>query len=74
MYIFPLLLSLRKIGSSAPGRRSTAAERMAALSLADYASEFGLVAILRGVKPDEVVGIGEACLAAGFKIIEVPLN
>ncbi len=45
-----------------------------ALSLSDYASEFGLVAILRGVKPHEVVGIGEACLAAGFKIIEVPLN
>ena len=44
------------------------------LSLSDYASEFGLVAILRGVQPHEVVGIGEACLAAGFKIIEVPLN
>lgn len=33
-----------------------------------------LVAILRGVKPDEVEGIGVALIGVGFKIIEVPLN
>lgn len=33
-----------------------------------------LVAILRGVEPDEVVSIGEALIDAGFGIIEVPLN
>lgn len=33
-----------------------------------------LVAILRGVKPDEVEGIGEALVEAGFELIEVPLN
>ena len=33
-----------------------------------------LVAILRGVTPDEVVGIGGALVEAGFAIIEVPLN
>ncbi len=33
-----------------------------------------LVAILRGVRPDEVVAIGEALVAAGFDAIEVPLN
>jgi 2-dehydro-3-deoxyphosphogalactonate aldolase len=33
-----------------------------------------IVAILRGVKPDEVVGIGEALVAAGIRLIEVPLN
>lgn len=33
-----------------------------------------LVAILRGVKPDEVVAIGEALVDAGFSLIEVPLN
>ena len=33
-----------------------------------------LVAILRGVKPDEVVAIGEALVDAGFTLIEVPLN
>ena len=33
-----------------------------------------LIAILRGVRPDEVVAIGEALVDAGFAIIEVPLN
>lgn len=33
-----------------------------------------LVAILRGVKPDEVEAIGEELVAAGFTLIEVPLN
>lgn len=33
-----------------------------------------LIAILRGVQPEEVVSIGEAVLDAGFTLIEVPLN
>ncbi len=33
-----------------------------------------LVAILRGVKKDEIVGIGEALILAGFEAIEIPLN
>lgn len=33
-----------------------------------------LVAILRGVKPDEVVDIANVLVEAGFRIIEVPLN
>ena len=33
-----------------------------------------LVAILRGVRPEEVEDIGEALLDAGFNTIEVPLN
>lgn len=33
-----------------------------------------LIAILRGVKPDEVEGIGDALVDAGFALIEVPLN
>jgi 2-dehydro-3-deoxyphosphogalactonate aldolase len=33
-----------------------------------------LIAILRGVRPDEVVGVGEALVDAGFSLIEVPLN
>lgn len=34
----------------------------------------GLIAILRGVQPDESVEIGQALHAAGFRFIEVPLN
>ena len=34
----------------------------------------GLIAILRGVRPDEVEAIGSALYEAGFRIIEVPLN
>jgi len=33
-----------------------------------------LIAILRGVRPDEVVDIGKALVGAAFRIIEVPLN
>lgn len=33
-----------------------------------------LIAILRGVRPDEVEGIGDALVDAGFTIIEVPMN
>lgn len=33
-----------------------------------------LVAILRGIRPDEALGIGEALVEAGFSMIEVPLN
>ena len=34
----------------------------------------GLIAILRSVRPDEVVAIGKVLYAAGFRVIEVPLN
>ena len=33
-----------------------------------------LIAILRGVKPDEVLAIGEELVSAGIDVIEVPLN
>lgn len=37
-------------------------------------TECPLVAIIRGVTPDEAVAIGEALMEAGIRIIEVPLN
>jgi len=33
-----------------------------------------LVAILRGIRPDEVEAVGDALVAGGLRIIEVPLN
>lgn len=33
-----------------------------------------LIAILRGIMPDEVVAIGQALVDAGLRVIEVPLN
>jgi len=35
---------------------------------------YPLVAILRGVRPDEVEAIGDVLVEAGFEAIEVPLN
>lgn len=40
----------------------------------DYLARLPLIAILRGVTPEEVVPIGTALVEAGFAIIEVPLN
>jgi 2-dehydro-3-deoxyphosphogalactonate aldolase len=37
-------------------------------------AELPLVAILRGVRPDEAVAIGSALVEAGWRMIEVPLN
>ncbi len=33
-----------------------------------------LIAILRGVRPDEVIAVAETIIAEGFTMIEVPLN
>ena len=38
------------------------------------ALDCGIVAILRGVTPEEVAGVGDALYAAGIRIVEVPLN
>lgn len=42
--------------------------------LAGAMARLPLVAILRGVRPDEIEGIGLALEHAGFALIEVPLN
>ncbi|WP_053146169.1 2-dehydro-3-deoxy-6-phosphogalactonate aldolase [Pseudomonas sp. P97.38] len=34
----------------------------------------GLIAILRGLRPEEAAAIGEVLYSAGFRVIEVPLN
>jgi 2-dehydro-3-deoxyphosphogalactonate aldolase len=44
------------------------------MALKDWLERCDLVAILRGVTPEEVVPIGEALAEAGFAVVEVPLN
>ncbi len=44
------------------------------MDLKDWLARCPLIAILRGVKPDEVLEIGAALHAAGIAIVEVPLN
>ena len=40
----------------------------------DALATLPLVAILRGLRPDEALGVGEMLIRAGFKVLEVPLN
>jgi 2-dehydro-3-deoxyphosphogalactonate aldolase len=44
------------------------------MDLKQWLARCPLVAILRGVKPDEVEAIGDALLAADIPVLEVPLN
>lgn len=37
-------------------------------------SALPLIAILRGIMPDEAVAIGQTLIDAGFRVLEVPLN
>jgi len=44
------------------------------MDLTGWLARCPLIAILRGVKPDEVLAIGEALERQGIAIVEVPLN
>jgi len=43
-------------------------------SLSTALDQCGLVAILRGIRADEVEAVGDALVEAGIVMIEVPLN
>jgi 2-dehydro-3-deoxyphosphogalactonate aldolase len=42
--------------------------------LSPYLTPLPLIAVLRGIRPSEVDAIGDALFAAGFRVLEVPLN
>jgi len=42
--------------------------------LADFLEPLPLIAVLRGIRPEEISAIGKALASRGFRIIEVPLN
>lgn len=44
------------------------------MELNDALAEVPLVAILRGLRPEEAVDVGEALVAAGVRVLEVPMN
>ena len=44
------------------------------MKLADYLSPLPLVAVLRGITPDEIPAVADALCAEGLRILEVPLN
>ncbi|MGI9421870.1 MAG: 2-dehydro-3-deoxy-6-phosphogalactonate aldolase [Hyphomicrobiaceae bacterium] len=44
------------------------------MDLANLLNDCPLVAILRGIKPDEMDAVSDALVEAGLRIIEVPLN
>jgi 2-dehydro-3-deoxyphosphogalactonate aldolase len=44
------------------------------MGMKEWLARCPLVAILRGVRPEEVEAIGDALLAEGIAIVEVPLN
>ena len=40
----------------------------------DWLGALPLVAILRGLRPDEALDVGHALYDAAFRVIEVPMN
>ena len=44
------------------------------MSISDLLNDCPLIAILRGIKPEEIDAVSDALVKAGLRIIEVPLN
>jgi len=44
------------------------------MTLTGWLGRCPLVAILRGIRPEEAVAVGEALVASGIAVLEVPLN
>src|SRR4051794_13344652 len=57
-----------------PDRRPKQKERATMTGLKPWLDRCPLVAILRGLTPDEAPAIGDVLVEAGFVLLEVPLN
>ena len=57
-----------------PIPEATAADAEARSAFDAAFATLPLVAILRGIRPDEAVAVGRALVDAGWRLIEVPLN
>ena len=44
------------------------------MTLEQALAQSGVIAIVRGVKPDEIIAVAEALYAAGVRVVEAPLN
>lgn len=44
------------------------------MSIETYLDKFPLIAIFRGISPEEVVAVARQVVDAGFQILEIPLN
>jgi 2-dehydro-3-deoxyphosphogalactonate aldolase len=44
------------------------------MTLEDALAQSGVIAIVRGVRPDEILAVAEALHAAGVRVVEAPLN
>lgn len=42
--------------------------------LSDYLAPLPLIAVLRGITPEEIPAVADALAAEGFRVLEVPLN
>jgi len=54
--------------------RTASGEAAANDAFARAFAEMPLVAVLRGIEPDEVPAVADALVDAGFRLLEVPLN
>lgn len=44
------------------------------MNIEPFLDKFPLIAIFRGITPEEVVGVAQKVVDAGFQILEIPLN
>ena len=44
------------------------------MNLRDYLNPLPLIAVLRGITPEEVSAVAGALVDEGFRVLEVPLN